>query len=302
MRVHLIGLMLLHHQVSGRVVLPEHGPISGWTVGADLTLNQPLRQDIVNYLGIPFAEPPIGNLRFRPPQKYQGTWSETRSFTQSQKDCMAGTKGSEDCLYLNVFVPASASTSNPLPVMFWIYGGGFSFGRVSMYNGTALAAQEDVIVVVPSYRFGPLGFFANKATMDESGTTGNWGILDQRMALQWVNDNIGYFGGDKSKIAIFGESAGAISVATHMSSPGSQGLFHKAIIQSAVLDLDLFYLEPKDSYRFYDWMATNITHCSNGEDMDCLRKIPATRFNIPESIRDNKDKAPTWASALFPFW
>ena len=302
MRGLLFGLLLIHCRVNSEVLLPENGPITGWKVGADLTLNQPLRQDVVNYLGIPFAEPPLGNFRFRPPQKYTGTWTEPREFSTSQKDCMAGTKGSEDCLYLNVFVPESASSTNPLPVMLWIYGGGFSFGRVSMYNGTALAAQEDVIVVVPSYRFGPLGFFANKATMDESGTTGNWGILDQRMALQWVNDNIEHFGGDKTRITIFGESAGAISVATHMSSPGSQGLFHGAIIQSAVLDLDLFYLEPQDSYRFYDWMATNITHCSNGEDMDCLRRIPATRFSIPESVRDNKDKAPRWASALFPFF
>jgi carboxylesterase type B len=298
----LLGFILLYNLVSANVVLPEHGPITGWKVGADLTLNQPLKQDVVNYLGIPFAEPPVGNLRFRPPQKYAGSWTEPRQFVTSQKDCMAGLKGSEDCLYLNVFVPASASKSNPLPVMFWIYGGGFSFGRVSMYNGTALAAQEDVIVIVPSYRFGPLGFLANKATLEESGTTGNWGILDQRMALQWTNDNIEHFGGDKNRITIFGESAGAISVATHMSSPGSQGLFHRAIIQSAILDLDLFYLDKEDSFKFYDWMATKITYCNGGEDMECLRKVPASRFAIPESIRDNKDKAPTWAASLFPFF
>jgi carboxylesterase type B len=302
MRPQSLGLIAFCHLASGLVDLPDHGPITGWKVGADLSLNQPLKQDVVNYLGIPFAEPPVGNLRFRPPQKYIGSWDQPRAFEVSQKDCMAGLKGSEDCLYLNVFVPASASKSNPLPVMFWIYGGGFSFGRVSMYNGTALAAQEDVIVVVPSYRFGPLGFLANQATLDESGTTGNWGILDQRMALEWVNSNIEHFGGDKNKITIFGESAGAISVATHMSSPGSQGLFHRAIVQSAVLDLDLFYLEKEDSFRFYDWMAKNLTHCSNGEDMDCLRKVPASRFFIPESIRDNKDKAPTWAASLFPFF
>ena len=302
MRTQFVGLFVLACLASGDVILPEHGPIRGLKVAADATLNQPLKQDVVNYLGIPFADPPVGNLRFRPPQKYSGTWTEPRSFVTSQKDCMAGAKGSEDCLYLNVFVPASASPSKPIPVMFWIYGGGFSFGRVAMYNGTALASQEDVIVVVPSYRFGPLGFLANQATMDESGTTGNWGILDQRMALQWVNDNIEHFGGDKNSITIFGESAGAISVATHMSSPGSQGLFHKAIIQSGVLDLDLFYLEPEDSFKFYDWMATTITHCSNGNDMECLRKIPASRFAIPDSIRDNKDKAPSWAASLFPFF
>lgn len=286
----------------GEVILPSYGPITGLDVSRDLTLNQPLKQDVTAYLGIPFAKPPVGELRFRPPQSYEGSWTEPRAFTASQKDCMAGSKGSEDCLYLNVYVPASASLSSPLPVMFWIYGGGFSFGRVAMYNGTALAAQEDVIVVVASYRFGPLGFLANQATLTESGTTGNWGILDQRMALQWVNDNIAHFGGDQSRITIFGESAGAISVATHMGSPGSQGLFSAAIVQSAVLDLDLFYLETEDSFRFYDWMASNITHCASGEDMDCLRRIPASRFAIPESIRDDPKKAPTWAASLFPFF
>ena len=279
-----------------------HGYISGVTVKADSSLNQPLDQDVENYLGIPFAKPPVGELRFRSPQEYEGSWEGARSFTKSAKDCMSGSKGSEDCLYLNVFVPASASVSNPLPVMFWLYGGGFTFGRVSMYNGTALAAQENVIVVVPSYRFGPLGFFANEATMTESGTTGNWGILDQRMALEWTNRNIGQFGGDASKITIFGESAGAISVATHMVSPGSLGLFHNAIIQSGVLDLDLFFLEKENSFKFYDWMASTVAHCDNGEDMDCLRRIPASRFAIHESIRDHPEKAPTWAASLFPFF
>ena len=295
------GLSVFAFGNMANVVLPLHGPILGKVVKADLTLNQPLKQDVTNYLGLPYAKPPVGALRFRSPQKYEGTWVEPRNFTATAKDCMSGTKGSEDCLYLNVFVPASASTSKPLPVMFWIYGGGFTFGRVAMYNGTALASQEDVIVVVPSYRFGPLGFFANAATLAESGSTGNWGILDQRMALQWVNDNIEYFGGDKKSITIFGESAGGISVATHMVSPGSQGLFHKAIIQSAVLDLDLFYLKQEDSFKFYDWMAKDLNYCANGEDMECLRRIPATRFAMPESLRDSP-KAPTWAASMFPFF
>ena len=284
------------------VTLPDHGPLSGQTIKADSTLNQPLDQDVENYLGIPFAKPPVGELRFRSPQKFEGRWDTPRSFTTQAKDCMSGSKGSEDCLYLNVFVPASASASNPLPVMFWIYGGGFTFGRVSMYNGSALAAQENVIVVVPSYRFGPLGFFANEATLAESGTTGNWGILDQRMAMEWTRDNIEFFGGDKNKVTIFGESAGGISVATHMVSPGSQGLFHNAIIQSGVLDLDLFFLEKKNSYQFYDWMSSTMGLCSNGEDMECLRRIPASRFAIHESIRDHPEKAPTWAASLFPFF
>jgi len=284
------------------VVLPNHGPMTGAVLRADLSLNQPIKQDVTKYLGVPFAYPPINELRFAPPKKYEEKWTETRAFTSHAKDCMAGNKGDEDCLYLNVYVPESATTSNPKPVMFWIYGGGFSFGRVVMYDGSALAAQEDVIVVTVSYRFGPLGFFANKATLDEYGTTGNWGILDQRMALQWVNDNIEHFGGDKSKITIFGESAGAISVATHMTSPGSMNLFNNAIVQSGVLDLDLFFLKQEDSFRFYDWMSSNITHCSSSEDMDCLRRIPASRFAIPEYIRDDNEKAPTWAASLFPFF
>ena len=285
-----------------QVNIPGHGQANGFRVPADMSLNQPMKQDVTNFLGVPFAKPPLGSLRFRPPQQYEEVWTDVRSFTKSAKDCMQGSRGSEDCLYLNIFVPASASSATPVPVMFWIYGGGFTFGRVSMYNGTALAAQEDVIVVVASYRIGPLGFLANQATMQESGTTGNWGFLDQQLALKWVNEKISAFGGDASRITIFGESAGAISVATHLSCPGSQGLFSAAIIQSGVLDLDLFYLDSSDSYRFYDWLASNITHCSNGDDMDCLRRVPATRFAIADSIRDSSNRAPTWAASLFPFF
>lgn len=298
----LIVISSLIVAIGSDVYIPGHGPATGVRALSDSSLNQPIKQDVVNYLGVPFAKPPLGNLRFRPPQKYEETWSEPRLFVKSQKDCMQGARGSEDCLYLNIFVPASASESAPVPVMFWIYGGGFTFGRVSMYDGSALAAQEDVIVVVPSYRIGPLGFLASEATMRESGTTGNWGILDQQLALKWVSEKIYAFGGDPTRVTIFGESAGGISVATHLSSPESQGLFSSAIIQSGVLDLELFYLDRADSYRFYDWLASNITFCSNGNDMECLRRVPASRFAIPDSVRDSRDRAPTWAASLFPFF
>jgi para-nitrobenzyl esterase len=193
--------------------------------------------------GIPFAAPPVGNLRWQPPQPV-APWSGVRQATAFGARCMQGnlfpdmvfrdTGPSEDCLYLNVWTPAKSAGAH-LPVMVWIYGGGFQAGSASepRQDGEALA-RKGVIVVNMNYRLGVFGFFAHPELTKESPhhAAGNYGLLDQAAALRWVHDNIAAFGGDPAKVTIFGESAGSISVSEQMASPLSRGLFQRAIGES----------------------------------------------------------------------
>lgn len=193
------------------------------------------------YRGIPFAAPPVGRLRWRPPQP-PFTWSGVRKADQFAPVCMqdhpwwtgGNTQVSEDCLYLNVWTPAP-SPGAALPVMVWIYGGGFSSGSASMpiFDGAQLA-KHGVVVVTIAYRGGPMGFLALSALSAESEhhVSGNYGLLDQLAALRWVQNNISAFGGDPHHVTIFGESAGAISVSILAASPLGRGLFQRAISES----------------------------------------------------------------------
>jgi para-nitrobenzyl esterase len=188
------------------------------------------------YLGIPYAAPPVGALRWRPPQP-PAPWHGIRSATRFAPHCPqpAGVFGrasmSEDCLYLNVFAPASRPGSR-LPVMVWIHGGGFVGGESDDY-GPAGLVSDGVIVVTLNYRLGALGFLAHPALAAKpGGPTGDYGLMDQQAALRWVQHNIGAFGGDPHNVTIFGESAGGQSVLLQLISPGARGLFAKAIAES----------------------------------------------------------------------
>ena len=197
---------------------------------------------IIIFLGIPYAAPPTGLLRWKPPQP-AAPWSETRSATAFGSHCMqlpiysdmvfTDPGMSEDCLTLNIWVPAG--TSGKLPVMVWIYGGGFQAGATSepRQNGEALA-HKGVIVVSMNYRLGMFGFFASGELTEESPhhAAGNYGLLDQLAALRWVQRNIAAFGGDPSNVTIFGESAGSFSVNAQMASPLSRSLIAHAIGES----------------------------------------------------------------------
>ncbi|MGV1683865.1 carboxylesterase/lipase family protein [Sphingopyxis sp. NJF-3] len=199
-------------------------------------------QSIV-YRGIPFALPPVGDLRWRAPQPAH-RWSEVRVADQFGPDCMQipykadaaplGVKPSEDCLYLNVWTPTKPSSAKR-PVMVWIYGGGFVNGGSSapVYSGRAFA-ESGVVFVSFNYRLGRFGFFAHPAlTREAAGApTGNFAILDQIAALKWVQDNIAAFGGDPNNVTIFGESAGGGSVHALATTPLAKGLFAKAIAMS----------------------------------------------------------------------
>ncbi len=187
------------------------------------------------FLGIPYAAPPVGSLRWRPPQA-AASWTGTRDSTRPAHPCVqkGRPESSEDCLYLNVWTPAQRSTDH-LPVMVWIHGGGFVAGAGYWpdFNGRALA-RKGVLVVTINYRLGVFGFLAHPDLMKESPhhASGNYGLMDQLYALQWVKTNIAAFGGDPRRITIFGESAGATSIGYLLVSPLARGLFQAAILQS----------------------------------------------------------------------
>jgi len=189
------------------------------------------------YKGIPFAAPPVGDLRWRAPQPAHA-WTGVK---EANKFAPAPIQGgnppsgkSEDCLYLNIWTPAK-SAGEKLPVLVWIYGGGFSFGATSepSYEGTLLA-KKGVVLVSIAYRVGTLGFLAHRELNAETknGVSGNYGLLDMIAGLKWIQENISAFGGDAAKVTIFGESAGGISVSMLCASPLAKGLFHGAISQS----------------------------------------------------------------------
>ncbi|HXX47349.1 MAG TPA: carboxylesterase family protein, partial [Myxococcota bacterium] len=202
------------------------------------------------WLGIPFAKPPLGPLRWRPPQPPE-PWTGVRDALAlgsacpqmanplgDQPNAKKGTViGREDCLYLNVYAPRSSAdeaANRRLPVMLWIHGGGNSIGHAGGYDGSSLAGTYNVVVVTANYRLGALGF-TNLADIggEAWASSANCGILDQVAALSWVRENISAFGGDRDNVTIFGESAGGCSVVTLLATPSAKGLFHKAIAQSA---------------------------------------------------------------------
>ena len=202
--------------------------------------------DVWSYKGIPFAAPPVGALRWRPPQPI-ASWEGVRDSTAFGPACLQPLREvssfygqivdedemDEDCLYLNVWTAAQPNERKP--VMVWIHGGGLSSGHggEATYDGTALA-QRGVVVVTINYRLGPLGYLAHPLLVAESehDASGNYGTLDQVAALRWVRDNIAAFGGDPGRVTIFGESAGSWSVHHMVATPLANGLFHRAIGES----------------------------------------------------------------------
>jgi para-nitrobenzyl esterase len=224
-------------------------------IAADASASAPMastRQGVVEgrkengldvFLGIPFAAPPVGALRWKEPQAV-AAWTGTRKADAYAASCMqkpgipvsaGGTAGalSEDCLYLNVWTP-QAGAGGKRPVMVWIHGGAFVYGsgNVALYDGSAYARRGAVVVTI-NYRMGALGFFSHPAIDgDDPSAPANYGLFDQIAALQWVRDNIAAFGGDPGNVTIFGESAGAQSVLALYTSPAANGLFHRGIAQS----------------------------------------------------------------------
>jgi para-nitrobenzyl esterase len=210
------------------------------------------------YLGIPYAAPPVGELRWSPPQALN-SWSGVRDASLNGKICHQPKQPtefydrgpdqstmSEDCLTLNVWTRANTSKEK-LPVMVWFHGGALVWGSGSEYSGEELTKQG-VILVTVNYRLGPFGFFSHPELSQETGTSGNQGFRDQILSLKWVKENIDKFGGDPDNVTIFGESAGSWSVNVLQASPLSRGLFHKVIGQSGARLIPLTHLNQNAPY------------------------------------------------------
>lgn len=241
------------------------------------------------FLGIPFAAPPVGARRWSPP-KPPTPWTEPLDATTNGAACWQPTGGpldglvpgmgsdhqGDDCLNLNVWTPAIEGSR---PVLVWVHGGAFSLGAnsLSVYDGSRLAAANDVVVVAINYRLGALGFLV----LDDPSCTPNVGLLDQVAALEWVRDNVAAFGGDPSRVTLFGESAGGGSVLSLLSMPSARGLFASAIVQSGATDLLL------DRARAAE-VAETFSRCAGVEpgDNDALRALSG-----PEVIAAQADAA-----------
>jgi len=234
------------------IVETENGPVRGTVESVS-----------ESFLGIPFADPPVGPLRFLRSQRLSRNWTDTLNATTAAAMCMQpsgdGVSGSEDCLYLNIFRPTRRSRETLLPVMVFIYGGAFVTGdgiwgqanlkewNVQGYHGGNVASENNVIFVSLNYRLNIFGFLATEALTDANGgVAGNLGVLDQREGLRWVKRNIERFGGDPSRVMLYGESAGAFSTIFHAVSPVSreENLFSSVGVLSGTSEVNWFF-QPK---------------------------------------------------------
>jgi para-nitrobenzyl esterase len=237
------------------------------------------------FLGIPFADTTAGANRWKAPQPAKA-WTSPLSATKLGPICpqinpstMAyDATGDENCLTVNVWTPDPAP-AKPLPVMVWLFGGAYTFGSggAAPYDGYHLVPKGDVVVVSMNYRVGPLGFMAHKglAAQDPMHTTGNYGLLDQQAAFKWVQTNIGAFGGDKSNVTLFGESAGANSLCFHMLAPSSRGLFAKAIIESGLCLTPVLNVTDAEAEGDRFATAMGCTSTDPAAALACLVALPA---------------------------
>jgi para-nitrobenzyl esterase len=255
------------------VVETDSGPVCGVDDG-----------DVIAFLGIPYAAPPVGDLRWMPPQP-PAPWTDTRDCHEYGNDSLqlsdlgvfgrAG--GDEDCLYLNIFAPKRPLVSHAkLPVMFWIHGGGTVAGSGRDYDPRKLVIQGQAIVVTFNYRLGVLGYFAHPDIDAEGHPSGNYGIMDQQFALDWVQRNIAAFDGDPGNVTVFGESAGGNSGLAHLVSPYSRGKFQHVILMSGgspILKWPAFGSPvPMEHKRAVGLEFAKAVHC---DDAASLRRVPA---------------------------
>ena len=261
-------------------VVTKHGTARGYQFKVDAA-----ERSVNVFLGLPFAKAPVGPLRFsepQPPEPWKGVRDATsyppmclqdKVFGQFVSDAITNRKEkvrlqmSEDCLYLNIYTPVSTEKQEKLPVFVWIHGGGLVLGAASSYDGSALAAFDNVVVVTIQYRLGIAGYFST----GDKYARGNWGYLDQVAALQWIQENIIHFGGDPGSVTICGESAGGISVSALVLSPLAKGLFHKAISESGTAIRALFTDKPEEEAQRIA-AASGCEKSSSAALVECLRE------------------------------
>jgi para-nitrobenzyl esterase len=247
----------------GLVVGTANGLLRGTTAGSTR-----------EFLGVPYAAPPVGNLRWQPPQP-AASWPGVRTATSFAPHCpqaaspfgLAST--SEDCLYLNVYTPPGGDLGHR-PVMVWIHGGALVTGESDDYNPAALV-RRGVVVVTINYRLGALGFLADSSLASQpGGPSGDYGLMDQQAALRWVQRNIGGFGGNPHNVTVFGESAGGLSTLSQLVSPDAHGLFQHAIVESGTYDLTQASLTSAETAGAA--FAAKVGCASN--TAACLRSVP----------------------------
>ncbi|MGH3162361.1 MAG: carboxylesterase/lipase family protein [Streptosporangiaceae bacterium] len=234
------------------------------------------------FLGIPYAAPPVGALRWQPPRP-AAPWHGTRAATAYAPHCPqpSGAFGrastTENCLYLNVFTPAGARGKH-LPVMVWVHGGSLRTGESDDYNPAGLV-RDGVVVVTINYRLGALGFLADAALASRpGGPAGNYGLMDQQAALRWVQHNIGGFGGNPGEVTLFGESAGGLSTLAQLASPGARGLFQRAIVESGTYQLTQ---QPLAAAEAAGRAFAAKAGCA-GTTAACLRRLPVSTILADE--------------------
>ena len=242
---------------------------------------------VQTFLGIPYAAPPVGDLRWRAPQPAQPWRTPKDAFTFGNVCPQVALalfpvpgvtpgqlQGDEDCLYLNVYAPKGTAEGSKLPVLVWIHGGSFTNGAGSDYDGSVLAEKYGLVVVTLNYRLGALGFLALPKLDVEApgGASGNYGLLDQQAALRWVQGNIPAFGGDPANVTLAGESAGGLSVCDQLASPAAAGLFQRAIIQSGLCT------SPGNAVTVMEAATRNQSYAAklgcSVADLACLRRLP----------------------------
>jgi para-nitrobenzyl esterase len=238
------------------------------------------RDGMRSFLGVPYAQPPVGDLRWRPPQPLPA-WRGTRDALQFGAQCMQGRRGaapvamSEDCLFVNIWVPAKPKARH-LPVLVWVHGGAFKVGAAGqpVYDGANLA-RRGLVVVTLNYRLGKFGFLAHPALTRENpdGPLGNYGLMDVLAVLKWVKVNIKAFSGDPKQVTLAGQSAGGAAVYDLMTSPLSAGLFAKAIIESGVFSPPTMTFEKAELAG----AAAAATWDAGATDAAALRKLSAAQ-------------------------
>lgn len=294
---------------SADVVLTEQGAVRGVVHGDGAR----------SFLGVPYVKAPVAALRWQPPQRDLACWPAVRDATQWAPKCPqlvqgqgqafdagAPVEGQEDCLTLNVFTPPATEVG--VPVMVFIHGGGNTGGStgettganaVRLYDGSTLAARGRVVVVSMEYRVGALGFLALPAldAQSDAGVSGNYGLLDQQAALQWVQRNVARFGGDPARVLLFGESAGAVDTCMHLAAPGSAGLFHRALVESgSCVALPLAAKRTEGT----TWLQG--TGCAGAVDVPaCLRRLTPEQliraFPVPVNVGSRRPEV-SWNPAV----
>ena len=270
----------------GPVAVTANGAVRGMADGA-----------VDEFLGLPYAAPPVGALRWQPPQP-AASWAGVRDATAFGPHCpqpaspFGAASMSENCLYLNVFTPRDDGPGARHPVMVWIHGGALVTGESNDYDPTQLV-EDGVTVVTINYRLGALGFLAHPALADAKGQSGDYGLEDQQAALRWVQRNIARFGGDPRDVTIFGESAGGLSTLSQVASPEARGLFQKAIVESGSYDLTQ---APLSAAEAAGQAFAAKAGCAS-QTAACLRSLPVSTILADE---DTAGYTPNLNSEVLP--